>query len=250
MRIRSVIIDDDDFVRKELEKTLADGFGAEIELLASFNSPAIAIDFIKKHNPELLFLDIQMPEMSGFELVDILEAKNFEVIFITSYNEYAIKAIKYSALDYLLKPIKTQELHEAIMRYKDKTDTIKLQTRLANLKENLLAKDESELQLVVSSKQGEHRFAIADIVRCEADSNYTLIYLTNRKKYLASKTLSDVESMLSEAKFIRVHKSHLVNLTHVSSLSHQIELTMKDNSRIPVSRRRVAEVKKILADRE
>jgi len=189
-----------------------------------------------------------MPEMSGFELVDVLPEKNFEVIFITSYNEYAIKAIKYSALDYLLKPIKTQELKEAIVRYKDKTDTIKLQTRLSTLKENLLAKDESELQLVVSSKQGEHRFAVADIVRCEADSNYTHIYLTNQKKYLASKTLSDVEHMLSEAKFIRVHKSHLVNMSHVANLTHQIELTMKDNSRVPVSRRRVAEVKRVLAE--
>jgi len=113
----------------------------------------------------------------------------------------------------------------------------------------ILAKDESELQLVVSSKQGEHRFAVADIVRCEADSNYTHIYLTNQKKYLASKTLSDVEHMLSEAKFIRVHKSHLVNMSHVANLTHQIELTMKDNSRVPVSRRRVAEVRKMLSEK-
>jgi len=249
MRIRSVIVDDDDFVRTELEKVLSKEFNADIEVIASFASPSVAIDYIKKNQPELLFLDIQMPEMSGFELVDVLPGKNFEVIFITSYNEYAIKAIKYSALDYLLKPIKTQELKEAIVRYKDKTDTIKLQTRLSTLKENLLAKDESELQLVVSSKQGEHRFAIADIVRCEADSNYTHIYLTNQKKYLASKTLSDVEHMLSEAKFIRVHKSHLVNMSHVANLTHQIELTMKDNSRVPVSRRRVAEVRKMLMDK-
>lgn len=249
MRIRSVIVDDDDFVRTELEKVLSKEFKEDIEVIASFASPSVAIDHIKKNQPELLFLDIQMPEMSGFELVDVLPEKNFEVIFITSYNEYAIKAIKYSALDYLLKPIKTQELKEAIARYKDKTDTIKLQTRLSNLKENLLAKDESELQLVVSSKQGEHRFAVADIVRCEADSNYTHIYLTNQKKYLASKTLSDVEHMLSEAKFIRVHKSHLVNMSHVANLSHQIELTMKDNSRVPVSRRRVAEVRKLLLNK-
>jgi len=249
MRIRSVIVDDDDFVRTELEKVLSKEFNADIEVIASFASPSVAIDYIKKNQPELLFLDIQMPEMSGFELVDVLPEKNFEVIFITSYNEYAIKAIKYSALDYLLKPIKTQELKEAIVRYKDKTDTIKLQTRLSTLKENLLAKDESELQLVVSSKQGEHRFAVADIVRCEADSNYTHIYLTNQKKYLASKTLSDVEHMLSEAKFIRVHKSHLVNMSHVANLTHQIELTMKDNSRVPVSRRRVAEVRKMLSEK-
>jgi len=249
MRIRSVIVDDDDFVRTELEKVLSKEFNEDIEVIASFASPSVAIDYIKKNQPELLFLDIQMPEMSGFELVDVLPEKNFEVIFITSYNEYAIKAIKYSALDYLLKPIKTQELKEAIVRYKDKTDTIKLQTRLSTLKENLLAKDESELQLVVSSKQGEHRFAVADIVRCEADSNYTHIYLTNQKKYLASKTLSDVEHMLSEAKFIRVHKSHLVNMSHVANLTHQIELTMKDNSRVPVSRRRVAEVKRVLAEK-
>lgn len=249
MRIRSVIVDDDDFVRTELEKVLFKEFNADIEVIASFASPSVAIDYIKKNQPELLFLDIQMPEMSGFELVDVLPEKNFEVIFITSYNDYAIKAIKYSALDYLLKPIKTQELKEAIARYKDKTDTIKLQTRLSTLKENLLAKDESELQLVVSSKQGEHRFAVADIVRCEADSNYTHIYLTNQKKYLASKTLSDVEHMLSEAKFIRVHKSHLVNMLHVENMTHQIELTMKDNSRVPVSRRRVAEVRKMLSEK-
>jgi len=243
MKISSVLIDDDGFARQELRVLLETNFGNDIHVLADFDNPVDAIRFINGHHPQLLFLDIQMPGMNGFEMLDHLDTAGLEVIFCTSYNQYAIQAIKYSALDYLLKPVDITELEKAIARFRLKSEKTLTQIKLANLRHNMNSGDEEQFQLVITTKQGEHQFRAQDIIRCEADSNYTAIHLVNQKKFLASKTLGDIEELLSPEKFLRIHKSHLVNSAHISQLTSQDELVMTDNKRIPISRRRLHDVK-------
>jgi two-component system LytT family response regulator len=249
-KIKAIVVDDDPFIRKEMSQLLTQSFKNDIELLEVFDKPHDAIQFVKSHKPDLLFLDIQMPDMNGFEMMDQLGGENFEVIFITSFNEYAIRAIKYSALDYLLKPVDGIELRNALNRYRNRKEPNVSKTRLENLRHNMHVQNDAQLQLVIPTKQGDYQFSINDIVRCEADSNYTNIYLKGKRKFTASKTLSDIEEMLAGALFMRVHKSHLVNLEHVKRLTSEDELILSDESHIAISRRRLAEVKDAVRGRK
>lgn len=249
MTLKAVIIDDDGYIREALEMMLSTSFTNDIELVGSFGEPKAGLDFVRKNTPDVLLLDIFMPGMSGFDLLDQLGTNTAAVIFITSFNEYAIKAIKYSALDYLLKPVKVEELKAALVRLKEKSERQFMETRISNLRHNLLVEDSAEMQLVLGSKQGEHRFSLKNIIRCEADSNYTCIHLKGKKKFLASKTLSEIEDMLSESQFLRVHKSHLVNPAFVDHITAFDELILKEETRVPVSRRRALEVKNFLNQR-
>ncbi len=242
-KIKATIIDDDVFICKELRASLAALFADEITVMNEFHSAEESLPHFKNDYPDLLFLDIQMPGMNGFQLLDQLDTSRLNVIFITAFDRYAIQAIRYSALDYLLKPIVPDELKMALERYKLRSEFNLSKIKLENLKHNISQNDEKNLQLIIPTKQGEHQFMASDIIRCDADSNYTQIFLKNKKKFLASKTLSDIEEMLSDAYFIRVHKSHLVNLDHISSLTSNDELILSDGSVVVISRRRLQEVR-------
>ncbi len=247
MNIRSVIVDDDEFSRQELTRLLRMHLSLEVTIVAEFSNASEAISYIKLHKPDLVFLDIQMPGISGFEMLDHLDTNSFEVIFITSHDEYAIRAIKYSALDYLLKPIDPVELKSAINRFTQSTQNNLSRLKISNLQFNLNSESHDKFQLIIPTKQGEHQFVANEIIRCEADSNYTAIHFGQSRKFLASKTLSDIESMLNTAKnFLRIHKSHLINLNHVVQLTSTDELLMGDQTRVPISRRRLAEVKEVI----
>lgn len=243
MSVRAVIIDDDVWALHELKTMLQEQCTDAVHVVSEFSDPKLALQYLKTHDAELIFLDIRMPEMSGFELLNQLDTSRFEVIFCTAYDQYAIQAIRYSALDYLLKPVNPEELSKAIKRFKERREKNLTALKLQNLHDNLKTRDKDEVSLVIASKQGEHRFQLNEIVRCEADSNYTAIHLRNRKKFLASKTLGDIEEMLSPDHFIRIHKSHLVNLQHIATITVTDELVMDDESRLPVSRRRLQEVR-------
>lgn len=249
MKVRAVIVDDDIFVREELKDLVKSSLANEIEIIGDFEHPLEAIEFIRKNKPDIIFADIQMPVMNGFEMLDHLDTAEFEVIFITSFNQYAIQAIRYSALDYLLKPIEEDHLKKALSRYKQRTEKILTITRLANLKHNFNTEDESRFQLIIPTKQGEFQFSLDEIVHCVADSNYTMIHLNGNRKFLASKTLSDIEGMLPEGNFLRIHKSHLVNLNHILKLSPNDEVIMSDHTSITISRRRLTEVKSALKNK-
>ncbi len=247
MKIRSVIVDDDDFSRHELTRLLGLHLSSEVEIMAEFNNASDAISYVELHKPDLIFLDIRMPGISGFDMLDHLNTNSFEVIFITSHNEYAIRAIKYSALDYLLKPIDPVELQSALIRFTQRTQKNLSRLKLSNLQFNLASNSHDMFQLIIPTKQGEHQFVANEIIRCEADSNYTAIHFGQSRKFLASKTLSDIESMLNTAKnFLRIHKSHLINMNHVLQLTSTDEVLMGDQTRIPISRRRLAEVKEVI----
>jgi two-component system LytT family response regulator len=234
--IKSLIIDDDPFIRELLQDKLEQYF-PEVEVLATGNSGNQGLQKIEEFKPDLIFLDVEMADMTGFEMLLQLSQITFQTIFITSYSHYAIKAIRFNALDYLVKPIDLGELKTAIQRYKKNTANYNdenLQLALSNLKTENIAKH----QLILQTQEGELRLTVKNIIRIEGERNYSYIYLTNHKKKLVSKTLSDLEGMLEGKGFFRCHKSFLVNRLNIKSHRNSLILVLSDDTEIPISRRK------------
>ena len=224
--MKAIIIEDEPQGIKNLVLKLKESC-PEIEVVQSCRKPEEGIKAIQRYLPDVVFLDIQLGSMSGFEVLERISNINFEVIFTTSYDDYAIQAIKVSALDYLIKPIDEDELVEAVSKAKQKLWE-KRERR------NPLTK------LAVPAKSGLVFLPIDEIVDCEADDNYTHIYMVNGKKHLVSKTLAEVEKKLTSHNFSRIHKSHMVNLDHLESYTRGDGgyVTMKNDKTINVSRSR------------
>lgn len=237
MTIRSLIIDDDPFIRDLLQDKLKQHL-PEVEIVATASSGTEGLKKITDHSPDLVFLDVEMEDMTGFEMLTQLEAINFQTIFITSYSHYAIKAIRFNTLDYLVKPFDLGELRNAIQRYKEasnkKISDENLQLALLNKK----TEDVSSHQLVLRTQQGEIRLAIKNIIRVEGDRNYSYIYLKDGSKKLVTKTLSDLEALLANKGLFRCHRSHLVNFSKISDVKSHLYLIMSDGVEVPISRRK------------
>ena len=240
-KIKTIIIDDDVFIHEQLKDKLKLLF-PEVHVAAVCENAIHGIEAIKKYLPDLIFLDIQMPGLSGFEMLNHVDRNQLKVIFITSFNQYAIEAIRYSAFDYLLKPIKDEELKNALNRFQQTADELSFKGKIENLLHNINNSKE-EFQLIIPLRQGEKKLQVNAIVRCEADSNYTHFYLSDKSKFTASKTLKECEELLSEKDFIRVHKSHLINKRFIQSLTNNNRVKLTDGSTVEVSRRKWQEVK-------
>lgn len=236
--------------------------GTVLQLMIERHIPAItsvrvatkiteAHALIKQFQPHLVFQDIVMPEKNGFEFLNEVKPVNFEIIFTTAYNEYAIRAIRFSALDYLLKPINADELKAAVDRFLEKrnqqqqTDAL-----LKNLLANLENKKESEFKLAIPSVNGALFFSPAEIIRLEGEGNYTQFYFSGGKKYLSAKTMKEYEEILVHHNFIRIHKSHLVNRNFIDSFLNEGMVVLKDSTSLPVSRQRKQEVAAALRNKE
>jgi two-component system LytT family response regulator len=195
---------------------------------------------IRKHQPDVVFLDIQMPDGSGFRLLEEMEIINFEVIFTTAFDQFAIKAIKYSALDYLLKPVIPQELIDAVSKVEKKKQENQKRKGPDPSPDGPKPGEEPNQKIILSTAEMIHVISIDDIVRCESDNYYTYFFFTDGRKLLVSKTLKENEELLSQHNFIRPHKSHLINTKYIKSfLRHEGGvILMNDGSRIPVSRRK------------
>lgn len=189
-----------------------------------------------------------MPLMSGFELLEQFPNHFFEVIFVTAYDHFAIKAIRYSALDYLLKPVDVEELKLAVQRFISKRTNSQQKELYENLMHNLRSEKESDYKLAISTTEGTFFYKPEEIIRCEADGNYTRFYLRDKKPLIASRTLKEFDEILSEQQFIRVSRGDLVNKKYIVSFSGDHELRLTDNSLIEVSRRRWDFVKKQLVN--
>lgn len=239
-KIRSLIIDDDPFIRDLLQDKL-DQYFSEIEVMATAESGFEGIDKIKTYQPDLIFLDVEMGDMTGFEMLAQLTSVNFQTIFITSYSHYAIKAIRFNALDYLLKPIDLGELKKSIKRYKGRLQTTITQENVKMALQNLAAKNTSEHMLLLKTQDGPLRLILKDIIRIEGDRNYSFIYLKHNVKKLVSKTLIDLEELLDYKGFYRCHRSHIVNADHIIPSANSISVIMSDQSKIPISRRKKKE---------
>jgi two-component system LytT family response regulator len=179
-----------------------------------------------------------MADMTGFEMLAQLETINFQTIFITSYSHYAIKAIRFNALDYLVKPIDLGELKQAIKRYKSNIKENKRPDNIQQALTNLKTKNAADQTLILQTQEGELRLVLKDIVRIEGERNYSYIYLANNKKKLASKTLGDLEELLNDKGFFRSHKSHLINHTHIKSYPNSVTIILSDDTEIPIARRK------------
>ncbi len=241
-KIRSLIIDDDPFILDLLQDKL-NQYTPEVEVLATAISGTDGLQKIKTYRPDLVFLDVEMNDMTGFEMLAKIDDISFQTIFITSYSHYAIKAIRFNALDYLVKPIDLEELKQAIKRYKSQ---LKKNIRSNNVQQaliNLKTQNVADQILILHTQEGELRLVLKSIIRIEGERNYSKIFLTNNKKKLVTKTLSDMEDLLIDKDFIRCHKSHLVNATHINSYPNSISIILSDNTKIPIARRKKEEFK-------
>lgn len=241
--IKALIIDDEAKARNVLQHYLT-SFVQEITEIRQADGVNTALDILKVYQPDIVFLDVEMPHKNGFQFLMEIKEPGFDVIFTTAYNQYAIQAIRFSALDYLLKPVDPDELKAAVLRHIEKRESSNEKKALyANLVTNIEKKDVRDFKIAVPSAEGVYFFTIDEILRLEADRSYTHIHLVKKRPFIASKTLKHFEEMLEEFNFIRTHKSHLVNpkhITHVTSDNENILLT--DGSRVEVSRRKKDEV--------
>lgn len=237
--IKAILIDDEVHCIDTLSILLSD-YCPEVEVMDRCHSAKKGLEAIEKIKPELVFLDIEMPSMNGFELLEQFKQIPFSVIFTTSYDQYAIKAIRFSALDYLLKPIDPKELLVAVHKVQlQKTPPSVEQFRM--LIDQIQHKDSGFTKIAVPTSEGFELVAAHHIVSCEADDNYSRIYLTNKKKITVCRSLKEIEEQLENfGYFIRVHHSHLVNLNEVTKYirGEGGYLVMNDGSTVNVSRNR------------
>lgn len=230
-----VLIVDDETRTRELIAKMIDSFGYDITTIPEGSNVQTAIEAIEKHHPDIVFLDIQMPDGTGFDVIRSIEDKSFEVIFITAHEEFAIKAIKFSALDYLLKPVDTLELKSALDRALESISEKKESSQFEALQKNINPSEKR--RLVLKTQESVHVVDLDDIIRCEADRNYTSFYLKDNRKILVSKTLKDYETLLASHNFLRVQQSHLINISYVDRYDKKNggAVVMKDGSEVPLS---------------
>jgi two-component system LytT family response regulator len=237
--IRGIIVEDEKHSRETL-KGLLERYCMNVQLVAEADSYRGGLAVIREHQPDVVFLDIQMPDGSGFRMLQELDEINFEIIFTTAFDQFAIKAIKYSALDYLLKPIDPEELVNAIRKVEQKLSTQKVNQNIQVLLDNIKSRDADPHKIILSTSEKIHVIETDQIFRCESDNYYTNFFLTDGKQILVSKTLKENEELLGDHNFIRPHKSHLVNVKYIKGFIRNdggyIEMT--DGTRVPVSRRK------------
>jgi len=214
--IKAVIIDDEqnciDSLAFDLQKHCK-----EIELLETFTSPKQGLLAIKKYKPDLVFLDVQMPWMSGFEMLELLDEIDFAIIFTTAFDQFAAKAFRISAIDYLLKPVDVHDLQEAVKKAMEKIQQKSGVENIANLLQNI-KKPEVNQRIAVPGREGYEFIEVGKIIYAQAEGSYTHVFLNDKRKLIISKTLSDIEEMLPAENFQRIHHSTLVNLAHVTHL--------------------------------
>ncbi|GAB3923675.1 LytR/AlgR family response regulator transcription factor [Larkinella terrae] len=235
--IKAVIIDDEAHCRETLSMQL-EKYCPEIQVVAQFRSAPEGLRFLVEQAPDVLFLDVEMPVMNGFELLEQLTTIPFDVIFTTGYDSYAIKAIRFSALDYLLKPIDKDDLRKAVAKIKRPSEQ-----QMAQQIELLLQKLDTKKvlqKIALPTNQGFEMVPIEAIIRCEADNNYTHVILKTGKPLLVSRTLKEIEELLEGSSFLRVHQSHLINLNEILRYirGEGGYVVMSDTSSVPVSRSR------------
>ena len=237
--IKAILVDDEVHCLDTLSILLKD-FCPDVELVEKCRSAKSALDAIKKFKPSLVFLDIEMPAMNGFEMLEQFDEIHFAIIFTTSYDQYAIKAIRFSALDYLLKPIDPKELVAAVHK-------VEIQKQLPSNEQFQMLQNQVHYQetgfkkIAVPTLEGFELIPAEQILRCEADDNYTHLFLKNKHKIIASRTLKEVEEQLQEfSHFVRVHHSYVVNMNEVTRYvrGEGGYVVMSDGTAVNVSRSR------------
>ena len=245
--IKAIIIDDEKKSREVLSGLL-DMFCKQVEVVAEADCVKTGLEVLSKHKTDVVFLDIQMPDGSCFKLLEKIEKPDFDIIFTTAYDQYAIQAIRHSALDYLLKPVIPDELQNAVKKIELKKQKENIEKNLEVLLSNIKSPIKKSSKIILSTAEKIHIIDINNILRCESDNYYTRFFFTNSKPILISKTLKENEELLSEHNFLRIHKSHLVNTKYIKSFIRNDGgyIVMSDGSEVPVSRRKREKVLEIL----
>lgn len=237
-RIRTLIVDDEPDAVNFIASIIGE-FCPRLEIIGTAGSAREGVGVILEKSPDLVFLDVEMPHGSGFDLLQQFPEKTFDVVFVTAFNHYAIRAIKFSAMDYILKPININEFREAVDKVISKRNTIRSRENgYSNLFENLQSAHPSKLAIPTSD--GMEYLSTAGIIRIEADRSYSWFFLEGKRKVLVSKHLKEYQELLGEQKFFRPHNSHLINLEHVKKYIRQEGgiIEMDDGSQVPLSRSR------------
>ncbi len=235
-KIRTVLVDDDRSSMLTLESLLKKYFPA-IQIVGKGDSVENAVNEINTTGPDLVFLDISLPDGEGFDVIERTPDKNFEVIFITAYDQYAVKAFEFSALHYLVKPLTLDGLQNAIGRFREIKKDDHLDDKINVLKDSLKNKNE---KIIIPSSEGLNVVRLSDIMRLEADDVYTYFYLTDGHRLMASRPLNNYERILEDLPFSRIHAKHLVNLMYIKRYvkGKGGSVIMEDNTEVEVSVRK------------
>jgi two-component system LytT family response regulator len=241
--INAVIIEDEEDGRVVL-RSMLQSYCPQVRILQECASSAEGVEAIRNQQPDLVFLDIRMPMGNGFTLLDKVKDQLFQLIFVTAHHDYALQAIRYAALDYLLKPIDPEELKEAVGRCNIQPPS-HTRERITHFVENYQCEEITKVILPV--RDGYVFVKVDDIIRCEADSNYTRLYLSGGEKQLISKTLKEIEAQLPSRKFFRIHKSHIINVAYLKKYTKGDggTVTLSDSTELDVSRRNREEFLKL-----
>lgn len=237
MSIRALLVDDEQPNIDNL-RILLGKHCPQVQLVATAMNLSEALAAIETHQPNVIFLDVEMPGHNGFEILEAIgDKRDFEVIFVTAFHQYAIDAIRFSALDYLLKPIRIEELVKAVEKLSLKQAESQKAERMENMIANL-KRDHQAKKIAITSIERIDFVQLSDIIYCQSDNNYTCIYLKNGKKILASQTLKSYERLLRDFDFFRVHQSFLINVKYISSILRKEGgyVLMNNGASLPISR--------------
>ncbi len=249
--ITALLIDDDINLRNGM-KGLLQMYAPEIRIIGEADSVESGVEAMDRLKPQVVFLDIQLNDGTGFDILEQLASRNGKssshIVFITAHEQYAVKAFRFSALDFLLKPVDPEELQKVIEKIKKVLDRNDDFAHIDLLLENIRKKVDNFKRIALSTAEGIHLFEISDIIRCESEDNYTRFYLRNNKPVLISKTLKEYEELLAEHGFERIHQSHLINLAYLKSYIKKDGgyVVMSDNSNLPISQRKKDRMQELL----
>lgn len=250
--ITAVLIDDDVNLREGM-KGLLSLYAPDITIIGEADSVETGVEILNELHPQIVFLDIQMNDGTGFDLLEKLAEINGKVnthiVFVTAYEHYAIKAFRFSALDFLLKPVGPDELEKVISKIRNVLEKDNDYSHIDLLLENIRKKADNFKRIALSNSDGIHLLDINDIIRCESDDNYTKFFIKKGKPILISKTLKEYEELLSEYDFVRIHQSHLINLAYVKSYIKKENgfVLMHNDEQLPVSQRKREMLQDILS---
>jgi len=248
MMINAVLIDDDHNLRNGM-KAMLSLYAPEINIIGEAESVKTGTQLIEKTNPEIIFLDIMMNDGSGFDILEQLNKKiSSHIVFVTAHEKFAIKAFRFSALDFLLKPVDPEDLQTVIKKIKNITNQNSENKNIELLLENISKKNEIFKKIALSTSDGIHLFEIKNIIRCESVDNYTKFHFKNHKMVMISKTLKEYEELLSDQGFERIHQSHLINLNELKSYIKKDGgfVVMSDDSQLPVSQRKKERLQELI----
>lgn len=237
--IKAIIIDDEKNNQELISNLLKSFCGDKVKVVDVADSVQSGYHAIQNHHPDLVFLDIQMPDGSGFDLLKLFSKIDFKIVFVTAHQEFALEAFKFSAIDYVLKPIAPQGIINAVQKVEETLNKDELNAKYQTLLNNVNEPQKAKRKIVLKTQERIYSVDVCDIVRFESDGNYTKVYLTDGKRIMVSRVMKEFDELLSDAGFLRVHHSHLINMSYLFCFEKaEGHIVMKDNSIVPVSNRK------------